>query len=393
LTGSVGAVVLAGLVYAMMPQPVGVDVATVSRGPLRVTVDEDGQTRIRERYVISSPLSGQLWRIELEPGDEVQAGRTSVAHIEPTDPDLLDPRARAESEARVKAAKAKLEQTVPQRESAVAQLEHARREFDRIQKLHGLDRATDAERDEADLALRTATENLKAARFGEEIARFELDLAQAALLRTRPAEDYPNDDAWQLEIISPIAGRVLKVMQESATVVTAGTPLIELGDPADLEVVVDVLSADAVRIQPGDPVLLEHWGGDEPLRGTVRLVEPSGFLKISALGVEEQRVNVIIDLDDPRAEWESLGDAFRVEARVIVWEEPDVLQVPLGALFRSEGEWSVFVVRGEKVVLVPVEVGRRTGLAAQILSGLDEGERVVVHPSDQVADGAEVAIR
>jgi HlyD family secretion protein len=228
---------------------------------------------------------------------------------------------------------------------------------------------------------------------GEEIARFELDLARAALLRTRPAEDYPNDDAWQLEIVSPITGRVLKVMQESATVVAAGTELIELGDPADLEVVIDVLSADAVRVEPGDAVLLEHWGGDEPLRGTVRLVEPSGFLKISALGVEEQRVNVIIDLDEPPEEWASLGDAFRVEARIVVWEEPDVLQVPLGALFRSGGQWSVFVVRGERVELVPVEIGRRTELAAQILGGLAEGERVVVHPSDQVTNGAEVALR
>jgi HlyD family secretion protein len=388
-----GAAVIGGLVYAMLPQPVGVDVATVSRGPLRVTVDEDGQTRIRERYVVSSPLSGQLWRIELDPGDVVEAGRTSVAHIEPTDPSLLDPRARAESEARVKAAQAKLEQSVPQRKRAAAELEHARKESERIERLHALDRATDTERDDAEFTLRTATESLKAAEFGEEIARFELELAQAALLRTRPAEDYPNDDAWHLEIVSPITGRVLKVIEESATVVSAGTPLIELGDPADLEIVVDVLSADAVRIQAGDPVLLEHWGGDEPLRGTVRLVEPSGFLKISALGVEEQRVNVIIDLDDPHEEWESLGDAFRVEARIVVWEEPDVLQVPLGALFRSEGAWSVFVVRGEHVQLVPVEIGHRTGLAAEILSGLAEGERVVVHPSDQVTNGAAVAIR
>ena len=250
-------------------------------------------------------------------------------------------------------------------------------------------------------------------RIQEEIAEFELEQARAALLRTRPQADNggpsrpdnadpanPNGDSgaatngnggWTFTIYSPINGRVLRVLQESAAVVTAGTPLLELGDPADLEAEVDVLSRDAVRIHPGALVWLEHWGGDEPLRGRVRLVEPSGFTKISTLGVEEQRVNVIVDFVDPPEARAALGDGFRVEARIVVDEARDVLRVPTSALFRVGDKSAVFCVVDNVARQQPVTIGRQNGLVAEVVDGLDEGDRVIIHPSDQIED--DVAVR
>lgn len=388
-----GAIVLAAtVVYALMPQAVGVDAATAERGLLRVTVDEDGMTRIKERYIVSSPLSGRLLRIGLDPGDPVMVGKTILTRIEPTDPQLLDPRARAEAEARVKAAEARLQQVKPELQKALAALQYAESELGRARRLLQRKAITSDDLEEQELIFRTRTEEYNAAQFAEEIAQFELELAKSALLRTESGSDTSAED-WYFEIRAPITGSVLRVLQESATVVTPGEPLLELGDPQDLEVVVDVLSSDAVKIQPGAKVFLEHWGGDVPLIGTVRLVEPSGFTKISALGVEEQRVNVIIDFNDPPETRQTLGDGFRVEARVVVWEMSDVLKVPVGALFRSDDDWTVFVIEDGTAQLRRIGVGRRNGFEGQILDGLQEGEQVVLHPSDQIADGVTVFVR
>ena len=318
------------LVLAFRPQPIGVDLAPVARGPLRVTVDEDGKTRIKERYVVSSPLAGRLLRIEMEPGDEVARGSSLLAVLEPRDPTLLDARELAAASARVRAQQAALERAKAEVERTRAAMEFAESDLARSRKAierrvisqEGIERAT--------LFHRQAQESFRAARFTEDMAQYELELAQAALVVAEGDDQNQQQDA-HFEIYSPIDGRVLRVLQESSTIVNAGAELLEVGDPTDLEIEVDVLSSDAVKIPPGARVSLEQWGGPEPLQGKVLLVEPSAFTKISALGVEEQRVNVIIKLDEPYAKRPSLGDAFRVEARIVIWESSHVLNVPTSA--------------------------------------------------------------
>ncbi len=378
------------IAYALRPVPVAVETAVIGPGALRVTVDEDGRTRIRERYVVSAPLAGRLSRISLREGDSVTAGQTVLAAIDPLDPSLLDPRARAEAEARVGAAEASLMQAGANLSSADAALELAQSELGRLREAaaKGAAAAQELDRAVATQAIRAAER--QATGFAGEIARFEVELARAALRRMTPT---PNDGDGRFEIAAPVSGRVLRVIQESAAVVQAGAPLVEIGDPEDLELVVDVLSRDAVAIKPGAPALLEQWGGETPLHGRVRLIEPAAFTKISALGVEEQRVNVLIDIVDPSEARGGLGDGFRIEARIVVWEEPEVLVAPTGAMFRSEGAWAVFAVTDGRARVRGITVGRRNGLDAQVLSGLEPGEIVVVYPSDRVQEGVRVASR
>lgn len=385
-------VLAAALVYAFLPRAVPVDVATVTRGPLQVTVNDDGRTRIRERYVVSAPLAGRLRRVELHAGDTVEHGKTLLATLEPTDPELLDPRARAQAEARVKAAETTRKHAEPLLERARTAGEFARTELDRAKNLFAEKTLSHQELDSAEQKERTAAEEFKAAQFSLQIADYELEQARAALLRTHPGGS-ASPDNWQFPIVSPIDGRVLRVFQESSGVVPAGARLLELGDPAELEVEIDVLSTDAVRIKRGTKVFLEHWGGDTPLLGRVRVVEPSGFLKISALGVEEQRVNVIVDFTDPPAKRSTLGDAFRVEARIVIWEGTDVLKLPVGALFREGDDWAVFVVERGRARLQRVRIRQRNDLEAELVEGVTAGATVIVHPSDRVLDGAAVQQR
>lgn len=383
---------IAGLVYAFLPAPVPVDLAEVRRGPLQVTVDEDGKTRVKERYVVSAPLAGQLLRIELDSGDKVYAGQTLLASIAPSDPKLLDPRDLAEAEARVQVAKANAEQATARVKALEEAKVLAQHHFDRIKPLQEKGVATAEERDEREFQHLIAKANVDAAAFAKQVAEFEVKLAEAALIRTRGSNGDATDDA-HFQIHSPVDGHVLRVIQKSATIVAPGTPLIEVGDANDLEVEADVLSADAARIRLGAKVVLEHWGGDAPLHGRVRVIEPSGFTKVSALGVEEQRVNIIIDLDDEPAKRAALGDGYRVEARIVIWEAEDVLQVPAGALFRIGADWAVFVVGDDRAELRIVEVGRNNGVAAQILKGLKAGDNVILHPSDRITAGTSVVAR
>lgn len=383
---------IAALVYAFVPKPVPVEIARVRRGPLRVTVDEDGRTRIRERYVVSAPLAGQLRRIELEVGDRVVAGKTVVAVIEPTAPELLDVRTRAQLEARLRAAELAAQGAEPRLERWRAAAELAQAELARASTLAEARVLARQELDRAREAARGASEEVKAAEFARQIASFEVEQARAALLRLQPRA--PADDcAWELRVTSPINGYVLRLFHEDAAVVSAAARLVELGDPNDLEVEIDVLSSDAVRIRPGAAVRFEHWGGAEPLEGRVRLVEPAGFLKISALGVEEQRVNVIADFVTPPELRRSLGDAYRVDARIVVWEVADALKLPVGALFRTAGEWTVFAVRSGRARLTPVVTGESDGRQTVIVSGLAPGDEVVVHASDKVVDGGRISVR
>jgi HlyD family secretion protein len=390
-----GVLALIGLVAALRPKPLPVDVAKAARGPLRVTVDEDGKTRIKERYVVSAPLFGRLQRIELKPGATVEAGRTVMAVIEPSLPDLLDPRTRLTAQARVGGAQAALEAAKARLERARAAHELEKRNLARVRPLVPGVSVTQEERDRVEHAEWIAREELRAAQSAVQVAEYDLEQARAVLVQVQAPSSAADAlaPAVRFEVRAPIDGKVLRVFQESAAVVPAGTRLLELGDPADLEVEIDVLSRDAVRIAPGARVYLEHWGGEGSLLARVRLVEPAAFLKISALGIEEQRVYVIADLVDPPEKRPRLGDAYRVEARIVVWESDDVLKVPAGALFRHEGGWAVFVAENGTARRRPLTVGANNGLEAVVLEGLAEGDAVILNPSDRVTDGAAVAPR
>ncbi len=383
--GTLAALAALGAVgwWVFRPPPVEVDVAQVVRGPLEVTVAEDGKTRIRERYIVSAPLAGELLRVGLRAGDDVRAGETLLAAIEPGDPSLLDSRARAEADARVKAAEARGWHARAQLDRARATAEFARSELARAEKLLPSKAMSEEGYEAAAHAMRTATDDVRAAEYGVQIAEFEQQQAQAALTRTHGQAD----DDGRFEIRSPIQGKVLRVFQESSATIAAGTRLIELGDPTDLEIEVDVLSSDAVRISTGARVYLEHWGATAPLVAQVRMIEPQAFLKVSALGVEEQRVNVIADFVDPPSERQRLGDGYRVEARIVVWEAQDVLKTNAGGLFRQHGQWAVFRLVDGRIRTTPVTIGQSNGLETEITGGLNEHDQIVAYPSDQVADG------
>ena len=381
-------VVVGLVVVAWIPNPVEVEVAEVTRGPLIVTVNEDGRTRVKDRYVVSAPITGNLARLELEAGDDIEEGQV-LARLVPLPPPLLDSRTRAEAKARVDAAQAATRQAQAAVNRARYERDFAKQESERalaVVQQGGLARS-DADR--AVSTYRSAQEQLSSANFGARVAEHELKLAQTALLQLSGK----GEDLEQLEINSPVAGQVLKVFQESEGVVQGGTPIVEVGDPAALEIVVDVLSQDATRIPDGTATKIERWGGKTPLNGRVRVVEPSAFTKLSALGVEEQRVNVIIDLDDPRERWATLGDGYRVEARVSVWEGENVLRVPASAVFRSEEAWATFVVEEDTAVLREVQIGETSGLETEVVSGLEEGDIVIAYPSDSVRDGVSVKAR
>lgn len=386
----IAAAVVALVAYTLWPRPVEVDLARIERGDLRVTVDEDGMTRIREKYVVSAPLAGRLARVTLDEGDEIIAGATALAAIDPSDPSLLDPRARAEAQSRIRAAEAGLERAQADLGRAGAALELAQNDLVRVREAFERDAAKRRELDEAVADATIRTQESRAAEFSLEIARFELEQARAAMMHSSDNTDAAD---WRFEIQAPISGRVLRVLQESAAVVQPGTPLLEVGDPRNLEVVVDVLTSDAVGIRPGTTVLLEHWGGEWPLSGAVRLIEPAAFTKISALGVEEQRVNVIIDLTDPPQQREALGDGYRVEARILTQEAMNVLKVPTGAVFRHADSWAVYVVESGRARRRNVELASRSGAEAQIRAGLDEGEMVILYPSDRVQEGTRIVQR
>jgi HlyD family secretion protein len=371
------------------PSPLRVDVASVHRGDREVTVDEEGETRVRERYVVAAPTSGRLLRVLLEEGDAVSAGGL-VARIEAVP---LDPRDRAAAEARLEGADARLSAANARAGLARATREQAIRSAGRAERLRDAGTVSEEAFEQAQLALTQATRDLEATGEAAHAAEHEVEAARAALIdawgSAPPSEETrtvcPHTPC--VEVRAPVEGRVLRVLQESERIVTAGTPLVEIGQPSDLEIVVDVLSTDAVRIRPGAPVRIVEWGGQGELTAAVRRVEPSAFTKVSALGVEEQRVNVVADLREPAA---GLGDGFRVEARIQVWEGSDLVLVPASALFRAGEHWAVFVVEAGVARRREVEVGERGEVAAEIRGNLLEGETVILHPSDQLADGARV---
>jgi HlyD family secretion protein len=378
------------IVTGFWPRAIPVEMAGASRGELRVTVDEEGQTRVRNRYIVSSPVGGQLRRIELKPGAVVRAGETVLAELETAGTDLLGASELAQAEARAGAALSAREAAEARRAAAEASGKQAESELIRQRALAEKSVLSQQEMEMTEMRATTAAQEARAAAFAAQVAAFELEQARAALRRGLPGAEGDAAKSPRVTVRSPVDGVVLRVFQESARVVPGGTQLIEVGDPADLEVRVEVLSRDGVAVKPGAPVLLERWGGEGALKARVRLVEPAAFTKVSALGVEEQRVNLLADFADPAERRAGLGDAFRVEARIVVWESADVLKVPAGALFQRDGAWKVFVVEGGKARLRAVEAGRGNGVETQVLGGLAEGEQVIVYPGDRVGDGTRV---
>jgi HlyD family secretion protein len=374
------------LAVALWPEAIEVDVVRVERGPMQVTIDEEGETRVRERFVVSAPVSGRLQRIELEPGDTVVRGKTLVARLIPAAPPLLDPRASAELAAAVEAARAAVGEARAERERAAAALTRAQSSLRRQQQLADAGLSSREDLEVAETTLRSAEEALRAAEFA--VARAEREL-QAARARLAPS----TAGGRPVDVIAPVSGVVLKRLRESEMVVPAGDPLLEIGDPANLEIVADLLSTDAVRVSEGEPVLIDQWGGSHPLNGRVRRVEPSGFMKVSALGVEEQRVNVIIDLADSDGAKRQLGDGYRVEVRVVIWRDEAALKVPIGALFRRSEQWAAFVIDNDVAHFQIVQLGQRNDSEGQITGGLVEGQIVVLHPPDTLQDGMRVKIR
>jgi HlyD family secretion protein len=380
------------LAWAFSPTAVPADFATVERGPLLVTIDEEGETRVRDRYVISAPVSGRLQRIGLEPGDPVVANQTVLANFLPADPMPLDVRTRAELEARVRSAEAALGGARAERERVQAELAYARTELERQRALAEAGAIARERLEAAEQQVRVLDEAARSAEFAVRTADHQLELARAGLMQAEGRRPEAGRNT-AIALRSPVDGVVLRRLQESEAVVPAGQPLLEVGNLTNLEIVADLLSTEAVRAEPGQRVLIEQWGGGRTLEARVRRIEPSGFTKISALGVEEQRVNVIIDFEDPPEARGSLGDGFRVEVRIVVWEREDVLKVPTSALFRHEGRWAVYRLEDGRAALEPVEIGQRTGLDAEVLSGLSAGDRVIVYPSDAIRDGVAVRIR
>lgn len=380
--------ILALIGWGLTPKAIEIETGVVARGPLTVRVSEVGKTRIRNRYVVAAPVAGKMRRVSLKPGDEVKAGETLLTAIEPMATPLLDPRARVQAEAMVSMKEAGRKQAMQALDAQQAALKIAEADRDRIRAVQRAGTLSESDRDRAEGDASIKASEVRAGEFALQVLDYELAQARAAL--ERPDASIAGN---LVEVKSPVSGRVLKVMQESEMVVTPGVQILEVGDPADLEIEAEILSRDAVTIHPGDAVSIEQWGGEIPLSGRVRRVEPAGFTKISALGVEEQRVIVLSDLIDPPPAAKSLGDRFRVEVRVAVWHSDDVPVIPSGALFREGNAWKTFVYQEGKAKLVSIEAGHTDGRTTEVLSGLSPGDEVLLHPPDTVKAGSSVRKR
>jgi len=372
---------------ALWPSAVKVEVAAVSRGPLAVTIDEEGRTRVRDRFVVTAPVTGRVLRIELEPGDRVVRGDI-VARVQPASPPLLDARSRAEALATVESAQATLGHARAEEQRARAALAQAQRELARTGRLTtaGITTMQDLDAREADALV--AEEAVNAAAFAVHAASAEVERAKA-----RAATPVGAGGGATVVVKAPVNGVVLQRLRESESVVPAGEPLVEIGDPRQIEIVTDLLSTDAVRVKPGARATVEQWGGESALAATVRRIEPAGFTKVSALGVEEQRVNVVLDFADGDEDSPLLGDAYRVETRIVMWEAANVLKVPTNALFRDNTQWAVYVASGGRARRTIVEIGHQAAQEAEVLDGVSEGASVIVHPGDLVRDGTRIAYR
>lgn len=394
----IGAAIVAGFVlflaWAFWPRPMPVDMATLARGAMHVAIADEGKTRVKDVYTVSAPVAGRVLRIEAEVGDTVVAGETVLVHLLPSAPAFLDARALSEAQATVRAAEAAVELARAERSRALAEVEYAKLDVERVRDLVERQAKSVAELDRVELALKVARAADARAIAAINQRQAELETAKAVLIDPATPETVEAGRTVGLVgIKAPVSGRVLAVLRESEGVISAGAPLIELGDPTRLEVVVDLLSTGAVKVSAGDTVEIVDWGGVGVLKGRVARVEPTGFTKVSSLGIEEQRVNVIIEPVAGSADWSRLGHGFRVQARIIVWSGEDVLRVPAGALFRLDRDWAVFKVVDGDARLTVVGVGHAAEDWVEVKTGLAAGDKVIVHPARAIADGVAVIQR
>jgi len=397
--GRLGWTALAGLValaalWALWPKPVGVDAGSVTMGPMTVSVEEEGKTRIKDVYVVSAPQSGIVLRSPLLAGDPVEKGKTLVAELQPAQPPFIDVRTRLELMASIKAAEAAVRLAEAELEQARADQRFADAEVARARALAKSNTVSAQVLEKTEHGASVAKAAVEKADANVTVQRRQLESVQAKL--TSPEDERIGglvDASCCVEVRSPVTGRVLKVHQTSEQVVPAGTALAEVGDPQQIEIVVELLSTDAVKIAEGARAEIIGWGGSDTLSGNVRRIETAGFTKVSALGIEEQRVRVIIDLDKESRARHKLGHEYRILARIHIWSSENALRVPIGALFRNQGKWAVYRIANSRAVLTPVELGHRNESVAEVLSGLSSGDRVVLYPSDRVTNGVKVEIR
>ena len=391
----IAAIVLAsglGLYNLLRDDPIPVDLHTVKSAPLIVTIDEEGVTEIRDVFKVSAPITGRVRRSPLVVGDPVRQGKTVIASLEPMIPPFLDIRTRQILDARAAAAKAAMDLAHANVARATADLEFKEKELRRAQRLIKRETISQRNYDEAVMAQKTSTAALNTAIAELGVRQRELDSARAQLIG--PGDDLDADQTkCCIRVYAPVSGRVIRIATESETVVQSGAPLLELGDPADLEIVVDLLSLDAVRVREGAKAEIVSWGGDQPLHAVVSRIEPTGFKKVSALGIEEQRVKVRLAIQEPFEQRLRLGHNYRVYVKIIEWSDDRVLSVPLSALFRQGSSWALFMIDNGSAALRTVSVGRKNGFYAQITNGIAEGDRVVLHPNDRIQDGSRVIER
>ncbi|MEM9617895.1 MAG: HlyD family efflux transporter periplasmic adaptor subunit [Pseudomonadota bacterium] len=393
-----GAVVGLFMLYAFWPRAMPVDLGAATRAPMTVTINEEAKTRVRDAYVVSAPIAGRLLRVDVEPGDSVVAGETVIARLTPSNPSVLDVRTEEQARAAVGAAEAALALAQAEMRRAEADRDYAAADVDRTRQLFASETVSQAALDRAERAWRGADAALDTARAAVALREADLENARAMLMTPSEAESkimstnpHPRES---IPLRAPISGRILRVIQESETVLAAGTPIMEIGDPlGDLEIVAELLSTDAVKVSPGDRVIVEKWGGEPPLEGAVEKIEPWGFTKFSALGVEEQRVNTIINFTSDQDTHQRLGHGFRVEVKIVIWEDENALTVPSSAIFRLDDGWAAFKLVNGRARLTELELGRNNGVDAQVASSLEEGDRIVLYPGNRITDGARVKQR
>ncbi|WP_071675604.1 efflux RND transporter periplasmic adaptor subunit [Nioella nitratireducens] len=396
LTIGASVIVAGALVAAFWPQPTMVDMGAVTRGPMMVTIDEEGRTRVHDAYIVSTPVAGRLLRVEVEPGDLVTRGETEVAVMEPTNPAALDISTRQQAQAAVSAAEAALQVARADLNAAQAQQDLAHSDLERTRTLAASGTVSTAALDRARQAARAADATVDTANAAIAMRQADLQLAQARLISFDDQGLWGaiGDSEHAIPLMAPANGSILQVMQQSETTLPVGTPIMEIGNiGSDLAVSAALLSTDAVQVSPGDPVIIDNWGQPQHLHGSVTRIDPYGTTRVSALGVEEQRVNVLIDFTSPAEDRAGLGHGFRVEVRIIVWQSDDALILPSAALFRQGGDWAVFVVVDGRTALTPVEIGHNNGTEAEVLSGLEAGATVVLYPSSAITDDMAVAPR
>ncbi len=388
----IGGIFLIAMIFAFKPRPVPADIGIIETGPMRTSINEEGETRVEDVYTLSSPIAGHLRRIELEVGDKVVEEETVVAKIEPLDSSFLDPRSEAQARAGVNKAESALNLAQAELKQAQVELDFAKSEYARIRSLHQTGTASERDLDNSERLFKSRRAVYATVQAALQMRKFELERVKAILMSPAQSQvQRPGCDC--LNLYAPISGTILDVITESEGVVQAGMPLLEIGDPSKLQVVSELLSMDAVKVKVGGRVSVENWGGQTKLEGKVRRIDPVGFSKVSALGIEEQRVNVVIDLISPHDSWSRLGHGYQVDVAIILWQSDQVLQVPLTSIFRDGTSWAIFAVKEGTVSKRSLNIGQINSHTAEVLEGLNEGEQFIVYPTDRIVEGVSVVER